>query len=166
MGDAVLRFAGSPAFSSAEHVLLMWGDLPFVRPETLVAMVEAHHSRRNDFTFVSRLVSRPYTVVVRDPAGRVAEVVETREAGLERTGPGERDVGLFVFRKDPVFEALREDLPGKWGRRTGEHGFLYVIGHLARRGFKVEALPIAEDIETVSFNSRHDLVGYVEADRE
>src|SRR5271165_7064596 len=45
MGDAVLRFAESPAFAEAAHVLLSWGDLPFLQPETVAAMVEAHLSR-------------------------------------------------------------------------------------------------------------------------
>ncbi len=160
MGDAVLRFADSPAFGAAAHVLLAWGDLPFLQPETVAAMVEAHHSRGNDFTFVSRVAANPYTIVTRNAAGDVTEVVETREAGVAPLAEGERDVGLFIFRKELVFETLREDLPGKWGRRAGEHGFLYVIGHLARRGHKVEALPIATEIETVSFNSQTELAGY------
>ena len=132
MGEAVLRFAESPAFTAAKHVLLIWGDVPFVQPETVAAMVEAHYSRGNDFTFVSRVVSSPYTIVLRNDMGEVTGVLETREAGLTPPADGERDIGVFIFRKEPVFDTLREDLSGKWGRDTGEHGFLYVIGHLVR----------------------------------
>jgi bifunctional UDP-N-acetylglucosamine pyrophosphorylase / glucosamine-1-phosphate N-acetyltransferase len=160
MGEAVLRFAYSPAFAAAEHVLLIWGDVPFVQPQTVAALVDAHHAKGNDFTFVSRLVRSPYTIVSRNETGEVTGVVETREAGLTPPSEGERDIGLFIFRKDPMFETLREDLPGKWGRGTGEHGFLYAIGHLARKGCKIAALPIAKEIETVSLNSLQDLAGY------
>ena len=59
-----------------------------------------------------------------------------------------------------MFDTLCEDLSGKWGRHTGEQGFLYVIGHLVRRGCKVEGLPIAKEIETVSLNSVRELAGY------
>jgi len=45
------------------------------------------------------------------------------------------------------------------GCGTGEHGFIYVIGHLARNGCKVAALPIAKEVETVSLNNLRDLVG-------
>ena len=31
MGDAVLCFKQSPACSSAEHILLIWGDIPFIQ---------------------------------------------------------------------------------------------------------------------------------------
>jgi bifunctional UDP-N-acetylglucosamine pyrophosphorylase / glucosamine-1-phosphate N-acetyltransferase len=141
-------------------VLLIWGDVPFVQPETVTAMVEAQYSRGNDFTFVSRVVSSPYTIVLRNEIGEVTGVLETREAGLTPPADGERDIGLFIFRKEPVFDTLCEDLWGKWGRHTGEQGFLYVIGHLVRRGCKVEGLPIAKEIETVSLNSVRELAGY------
>ena len=159
MGEAVLRFAESPAFRTAKHVLLIWGDVPFVQPETIAAMVEAHQSGGNDFTFVSRTVSHPYTIVSRNDMGNVTGVLETREAGLAAPAHGERDIGVFIFRKDPVFEALREELPGKRGGVTGEHGFLYAIAHLVRNGCKVAALPIAKEIETVSLNTLPDLFG-------
>ena len=132
MGDAVLRYAQSPAYELAEHVLLIWGDVPFVQPETVSEMIAAHSREDNDFTFVTRRVVRPYTVVSRDREGRVTAVIETREAGGDPPAEGERDIGLFVFRKLPVFETLALDLPGRLGRSTGEHGFLYVIEHLAR----------------------------------
>jgi bifunctional UDP-N-acetylglucosamine pyrophosphorylase / glucosamine-1-phosphate N-acetyltransferase len=123
-------------------------------------MVEAHYSRGNDFTFVSRVVSSPYTIVLRNDMGEVTGVLETREAGLAPPADGERDIGLFIFRKEPVLNTLCEDLSGKWGRHTGEQGFLYVIGHLVSRGCKVEGLPIGKEIETVSLNSVRELAGY------
>jgi len=157
MGDAVLRFAQSPAFDAAEHVLLIWGDVPFVQPETVSQMVATHLREDNDFTFVTRRVARPYTVVSRGQAGGVTRVVETREAGGDPPLEGERDIGLFVFRKLPLFETLALDLPGRLGRSTGEHGFLYAIEHLVHAGRKVAALPIAQEIELVSLNSLKDV---------
>jgi bifunctional UDP-N-acetylglucosamine pyrophosphorylase / glucosamine-1-phosphate N-acetyltransferase len=161
MGDAVLRYAQSPAYESAEHVLLIWGDVPFVQPETVAQMVAAHLREDNDFTFVTRTVASPYTVVSRDPEGCVTGVIETREAGGNPPAEGERDIGLFVFRSRPVMETLALDLPGRLGRSTGEHGFLYAIEHLVHAGRKVVALPIAQDIELVSLNSLQDLQGFL-----
>ena len=160
MGDAVLLFAESPAFAAAKHVLLIWGDVPFVQPETIAAMVQAHYSSDNDFTLVSRVVTKPYTIILRNDVGDVTGVLETRETGFTPPAHGERDIGVFIFRKDPVFETLREEMPGKRGCITGEHGFLYAIGHLVRNGCKVVALPIAKEIETVSLNSLADFFSY------
>jgi bifunctional UDP-N-acetylglucosamine pyrophosphorylase/glucosamine-1-phosphate N-acetyltransferase len=157
MGDAVLRFKDSPAFDAAEHVLLIWGDIPFVQPSTVEALVTAHLQHQNDFTLATRVVEKAYTVVSRDQQGSVSGVRETRELGLSSPPSGERDIGLFIFRKQPVFNVLRMDLPGKFGKVTGEHGFLYVIEHLVRKGYRVEALPVATELDLISLNSMTDI---------
>lgn len=161
MGDAVLRFEESPAFADATDVLLVWGDIPFIQEATIASVVQAHRDRGNDFTFASRIVESAYTLVSRDPAGRVTGLLETREAGIRDPQPGERDIGLFVFRKDAVFPLLREDLPGKWGRTTREHGFLYLVEHLAARGLRVEAIPVATELDLVSLNSLQDVHAFL-----
>lgn len=159
MGDAVLRFADSPAAADAEHVLLVWGDIPLIQPQTLDVVVQTHFEHNNDFTFATRRVASAYTVVYRDASGGIAGVVETREKNIGAPLPGERDMGLFVFRKEPVFAALQEELPGKYGSATGEHGFLYVIEHLVHRGYRVEALPLATEQDLISLNALEDLAG-------
>jgi len=161
MGNAVQRFVHSPAFSDAENVLLVWGDIPFIQLATLEAMINTHLKEGNDFTFVTRRVDSAYTIVSRDSAGVVTGVVESRELGIDQPKPGERDIGLFIFRKGLVMDALLEELPGKWGKSTGEHGFLYIIGHLAARGFRVMALPIATELDIVSLNSMKDIDAYL-----
>ena len=47
------------------------------------------------------------------------------------------------------------------GVSTGEHGFLYIIAHLASTGYKVEALSIASDLDIVSLNSLQDIDAYL-----
>ena len=157
MGDAVLRFVASPVFDHAEHLLLAWGDLVSLQPETVSMLVDRHFECDNDFTFVTRLVDHAYTRVHRDEAGRVVAVLETREEGMTDPGPGERDIGVFAFRRDPVFEMLQAHLPGKYGACTGEHGFLYVIQHLVHGGAPVDALPVATPLDLVSLNRLSDL---------
>ena len=157
MGDAVLRFYASPAFVHAEHVLLIWGDLPYVSPETVAQISHTHFEHKNDFTFATRQVESAYTTVLRDNSGQVLEVLETREQGGSEAQPGERDIGLFVFRKAAAFPILSEDLSGKFGSSTGEHGFLYLIRHLVRLGFKVEALKVATESDLISLNRLEDL---------
>src|SRR3954454_23513488 len=49
MGDAVLCFRDAPAFAAAEHVLLVWGDIPLLEPGTVEALLDAHLAHGNDF---------------------------------------------------------------------------------------------------------------------
>ena len=161
MGDAVLCIDNSEEFANSEHVLLVWGDIPFLKQETIETMINHHVEQDSDFTFASRVVDEAYTVVLRDKSGNVTHMIETREEGITDLGPGERDIGLFIFRRSLTLQALREELPNKWGKSTGEHGFLYIIEHLVSKGLRVEALPIAKEIELVSFNNMEDLSSYL-----
>ncbi len=158
MGDAILQFQQSSGWGSAEHLLTVWGDIPLLEPQTVAALRAAHFASSSDFTFVTRVVDQAYTIVERDGAQQVRGVRETRELHIEPR-PGERDIGLFLFRVDPVFALLKQKLAGSIGAATGEHGFLYVVEHLVERGFKVEALPIATDRDLISLNRRSDLDG-------
>lgn len=155
MGDAVLCFNQSPA-ASTEHVLLVWGDIANLTHRTLNTLVQTHFIEQNDFTFVTALVPSAYTIVQRDTDGNVLSVLETRELDLEPI-PGERDIGLFLFRKDVVFSHLSARTPGSLGTHTGEHGFLYVINYLVQSGYRVSALPIAQPDDLISLNSLSDL---------
>lgn len=157
MGDAVLRFESSPAAAGSQHLLLAWGDLANLQASTVACLVDAHFSASNDFTFATRLVDQAYTTVQRDQAGQVLSLRETREHGIEIPQPGERDIGLFVFRHQQVFSMLRADLPGMYGKATGEHGFLYIVKHLVQNGYRVEALPIATNLDLISLNALSDL---------
>jgi len=161
MGDAVLCIDNSEEFTNSEHVLLVWGDIPFLKQETVETMINHHVEQDSDFTFASRVVDEAYTVVIRDKAGNVTHLIESREAGITDLGPGERDIGLFIFRRSLTLQALREELPNKWGKSTGEHGFLYIIEHLVSKGLQVEALPIAQEIELVSLNNMEDASPYL-----
>ena len=158
MGDAILAFRDAPAYRDAEHVLLVWGDIPLLGQATVDALVRAHRANGNDLTLASRVVDKAYTRVERDSAGHVTALVETREAGLA-VEPGERDIGLFIFRARPLLDLLAQRLDGAIGRRTGEHGFLYLVRHLVAAGHRVEALPIATEDDLVSLNRLSDLDG-------
>ena len=160
MGDAVLCIDSSDKFTNSEHVILVWGDIPFIKQETVETMINHHLEQDNDFTFASRVVDEAYTVVLRDKSGNVTHLIETREEGIIDLGPGERDIGIFIFRRSLTLQALREELPNKWGKSTGEHGFLYIIEHLVSKGLQVEALPIAQEIELVSLNNMEDARAY------
>lgn len=157
MGDAVLCFDQSPVAKEAEHILLVWGDLVDLQAKTVSKIVEKHIDHDNDFTFATRSVDHAYTVVKRNENGHVIAVYETREQKLNAPEPGEREIGLFVFRKHIVFRTLVTDHPAKIGSTTGEHGFLYVIEFLVSIGAKVEALPIATESDLISFNSFSDI---------
>ena len=157
MGDAVLQFKHSPDFYSTKNLILVWGDIPFIQAATVSEMIRIHEINNNDFTFPTRIVDSAYTYVLRDQKNRLVEVIETRELGIEKPSFGERDIGLFVFKKDLVINMLQKELQSKYGQVSGEHGFLYIIKELILHGAKVEALPIATEKDLISLNYIKDV---------
>jgi len=155
MGDAVLAFEQSPAAQEAETVILVWGDIPFLSEATLEATLTYHDSAVATLTFPSAIVERAYTVVTRSAEGIVTALDETRLLGVAPSH-GERDIGLFVFRTEPVLTALRDSAAAHDPKR-GEHGFLHIVRRLAAAGNRVEALPVATPRETISLNALTDL---------
>ena len=101
-----------------------------------------------------------YTHVQREKYGNVTGIIEAREAGIDGRMAGERDVGLFVFRRDTVMDFLKMDLPGRIAARTGEHCFLYLVEHLATRDKRVSAVQIATPLDLVSLNSHSNRADY------
>ncbi len=156
MGDAVLQYEKSLSFKNSENILLIWGDIPFIRKQTVEKLISIHIKNNNDFTLVSKYVEEAYTFIERDSNNNIVKVVETREEGLLPSA-GERDIGLFLFKKEPIFKILKEDLNSKFGKLTGEHSFLYIVEHLTKNGLKVEGLPIADENELKSLNRIEDL---------
>ncbi len=156
MGDAVMKFENSPAFETTNNILLIWGDIPYIKKKTIQKMVENHFESKNIFTFVTAETEAAYTRVIRDHNNKILDVIETREESLPVT-KGERDIGLFIFKKDEIFNLLKMELQKKYSLSTKEHGFLYLIRHLVEKGLKVEALKIADKEELISLNKITDL---------
>ena len=156
MGNAILQYKYSESYQLAENIILIWGDIPFIRKKTLAKLIKEHFSNENDFTLITKNVEKAYTLIERNSENKITNIKETREEGSSPV-KGERDIGLFIFKKRIVFEILEEELPRKYGLKTNEHGFLYIIEHLFKRGYKIQGLPIANEKELRSLNYISDL---------
>ena len=156
MGNAVLKFKSSSVYLDSEHLLLIWGDLPFIEEATIKEMVTRHLEDGNDFSFVSADSDEAYTRVIRNADGQVIDLIETHEESLNLKS-GERDIGLFIFKTKKILEMLEKDLDGKVGKRTNEHSFLYIIKHLVKAKMNVSAYKIAKSDELISLNTQDDI---------
>lgn len=152
MGDALLM--ADPMLAPDAQIILTWSDIPLMSASTVQQLVDCHRTHRNNFSMATRLGHNCYTIVERDAAGRLQRVVETRALGIAPAAMGERDIGLFVFQKEPMFGILKKGI-GLQGE--AEHGFLYAIELLAAVCEKVEGYPIAQPNDVLSFNTPEEL---------
>jgi len=154
MGNAII--SSEKYIIQFDHVLLIWGDVPFIKYKTVKKLIKTHLENKNDFTFVTTFTKNPYTYIKRDSNNNLLSVVETRETNF-KLDYAERDIGLFLFKPEIILKYLKMNLKNKMGRKTKEHGFLYIIEHLIKKNHKIEALNIANESETRTLNKISDL---------
>jgi bifunctional UDP-N-acetylglucosamine pyrophosphorylase/glucosamine-1-phosphate N-acetyltransferase len=82
-----------------ETILVLYGDTPLVRAETLRALLAEHERASATLTFLTGIADRPtdYGRVVRDTQGRIAGIVEARHATPEQLALPEVNSGIYCF---------------------------------------------------------------------
>jgi len=151
-GHAVLQAMPKLEGSSGE-VLILYGDTPLLRPETLEEMQQLKRRSGADLVMLSALLPLPGRVV-RDREGRVERIVETTDATPEELRIEEGNTGVYLID----LELLREGLAAM--RDDNEQGELYitdVVGHAVRSGRGVEALMLDDAEECLGVNNRREL---------
>jgi bifunctional UDP-N-acetylglucosamine pyrophosphorylase/glucosamine-1-phosphate N-acetyltransferase len=114
-GDAV--FAARDALGDADSTLLVLsGDVPLVRAETLGALVHQHRTHRGRGAACTLMAVRledptGYGRIIRDEEGRFEKIVEQKDATPEERQIGEVNVGIYCFETRLLFPALERVKP-------------------------------------------------------
>ncbi len=173
-GDAV-RAALAALAGAARDVLVLNGDVPALRPETLRALVATHRAAGAAATVLSFEPAdvRQYGRIVRDGDGRLARIVEARDATPEELALGEVNSGIYVFRDEKLWPALERLEPHNAQGElyvTDTLGFLVGDGdpcavHVAEDPFEVEGINTRVELAAVAaelrdrINEAHMLAG-------
>ena len=139
-------------------VIVLNGDFPLIRPETLRALVSTHEAAGAAATILTAQVPNPDGLgrIIRAADARVERIVEERDATAEERAIPEINAGAYVF--DAL--TLRQML-GKLSSDNdqGEEYLTDVVGLLAGGGYPVEAHLAADPVETLGCNDRAELAG-------
>jgi len=152
--DAVLSCDG--AVPPEEDVLVLSGDVPLVRVETLKRLIEQHRKETADLTLLSANVADPkgYGRVIRNGSGLIRAIVEERDATPEQRQVKEMNVGLYVFRWGRVLPVLREI---KRSPVSGEYYFPEAVRLLAERQRRIASVTTADPAEFMGINTPDEL---------
>jgi bifunctional UDP-N-acetylglucosamine pyrophosphorylase / glucosamine-1-phosphate N-acetyltransferase len=157
-GDAVKQAAG--ALSRYDHVLVLSGDVPLIRPETIERVRDFHIAHGADMTILTTIPPDPsgYGRVLRKSGkGRTEEVeaiVEQKAATPEQLRVREINSGIYAFRNAPLFEHIRLIRANNPAR---ELYLTDMAGILGRAGKKVMALSTDRPTEVLGANRRAEL---------
>jgi len=138
-----------------DDLLVVAGDTPLLRPETLAALAREHRASDAAVTLLSA-VSDPtgYGRVVRDEQGRVARIVEHADASDAERAITEWNTSIYCFRRGLLAPALRRLQPQNAQR---EVYLTDAIGVLRDAGHQVSALAAEDPGEPVGINDRAQL---------
>jgi bifunctional UDP-N-acetylglucosamine pyrophosphorylase / glucosamine-1-phosphate N-acetyltransferase len=151
-GHALMQ--AMPTIPDGHEVLVLYGDVPLIRASTLRDLVA--RAGPGALALLSAKLADPsgYGRIVRDTAGRVARIVEDRDANHKERAIGEINTGVLAA---PAAK-LRAWLAGlKADNAQGEYYLTDCIGAAVRDGCSVEAIVAESAAEVLGVNDKLQL---------
>ena len=138
------------------HILLLNGDTPIIRKETLEALVKEHLDTGAAATILTATPEDPtgYGRIIRSEDNHVVRIVEQKDGTAEELAVSEVNTGMYIFDSEALWPALSKI------DNNNAQGELYitdVIGILVGEGKIVSAYVTPNFEETLGVNSRVQL---------
>ena len=152
---AVLQ-AESILASQEGTTLVVCGDTPLIRPETMKALYDYHIAQNAKATILTAIAENPtgYGRIIRGEDGNVELIVEQKDANEEQQKVTEINTGTYCFDNKALFEALKLV---KNENAQGEYYLPDVIEILQKQGEIVAAYSTSNFAETLGVNDRFAL---------
>ncbi len=155
MGDAVFR--GEPVWSRFPSIIVVWGDQVHVSQQTIAASLELHGGADRRVVIPMVALAEPYVEYQFNDEGCLDRILQSREGDVTQPG-GLGDVGTFVLSTGGLADAWHACVAQvERGDRTGELNFLPFLTFLARTGWDVQKLAVADTREARGINTPEDL---------
>ncbi|WP_417917086.1 bifunctional N-acetylglucosamine-1-phosphate uridyltransferase/glucosamine-1-phosphate acetyltransferase [Candidatus Electronema sp. JC] len=153
-GHAVL--CAETACADADLVMILCGDTPLIRPETLQAMLRQHQERGADLTLMTTELDNPfgYGRIISGTDGQVLRIVEEKDADEAERAVREINAGIYLADRSFLFAALRQV------GRNNSQGEVYltdIVGIAVREGRRAEKFVHRPAIDVLGVNSRVEL---------
>jgi bifunctional UDP-N-acetylglucosamine pyrophosphorylase/glucosamine-1-phosphate N-acetyltransferase len=142
-------------------VLILCGDVPLVKAETLRSFIDTYWSNDSTLAVLTAVVkdSTGYGRIIRGEEGWLERIVEEKDASDEQRLIREINTGIFCVRSTFLIEGLKEI--GKENAQ-GEY-YLTDLAEVARkRGLRCSAHMVADPTEVMGINTRVDLATAIE----
>ena len=154
-GHAVVQ-AAKAIGNTQGPLLIVNGDLPSLEPDTLRALVALHRKSKAALALVTTELEDPtgYGRIVRDAKGRVARIVEHKDATRAERRIAEINCGIYCVEPSvllPLLKKLRPD------NAQGEYYLTDAVHALIAKGAAVVALKHAAAEEVLGVNTRAEL---------
>ncbi len=137
-------------------VLILCGDTPLIKEETLKEFIEYHNSQKSDLTVMSAIFDNPanYGRIIRENDGTLECIVEEKDATPEQKAVKEINAGIYCLdwgKISPVFSQLTSN------NAQGEYYLTDIIEWGKKNKLSVNAYTLKNNEEIFGINSRMHL---------
>jgi bifunctional UDP-N-acetylglucosamine pyrophosphorylase/glucosamine-1-phosphate N-acetyltransferase len=155
-GHAVLQAARAIGRSSGSTLLILNGDVPTLRGETLRRLVSRHRRSGAVLSLLSAELDDPagYGRVVRDARGNVLRVVEDSDTVGDEASIREINAGMYCADPARLLSAIRKVRPDN---AQGEYYITDAVRWFIDKGEKVAAILHNDASELLGVNTRAEL---------
>lgn len=147
-------------------VMILCGDTPLLKEETLKELYQFHKNNQADTTILTSIYENPfgYGRIVKEN-GLVKAIVEEKEANDEIKKIKEVNAGVYCFNSKELFKALEKI---NNNNEKGEYYLTDVIGIQVSENKKVQSFTLKDNMEILGVNSKVELAqaGKVLRDRK
>lgn len=153
-GHAVL--CAEDACAGHDEVLILCGDTPLIRAETLHEMIASHHREQASLTLMTTLVEEPfgYGRILKDDRGIIQAIVEEKDASSEQRRIKEINAGIYLVNRPFLFDALRRV---GTNNAQGEVYLTDIVALANAQGLPVHTFLHPQAIDVLGVNSRVEL---------
>ena len=152
-GHAVMQ---AEEYINDGDMLILYGDTPLLRPETLLEMHEMHRAEGCSATILTSDIDDPtgYGRIIRIGEKLIEAIVEDKDADSSTKLIKEINSGIYFFDGKELREALGHL---KNDNTQGEYYLTDVIGIMREKGLKIGAFKIKDAEDILGVNNRYQL---------
>ncbi len=137
-------------------VLIVCGDMPFIKSQTLIDLVNKHRETGAGCTVLTLKTSekKDFGRIIRGGNRAVAKIVEQKDASESEKKVDEFNSGVYCFDKGLFCKAL-----GSIGNNNAQKEYYLTdtIEYIVVSGFAVETVQIRDAVQLSGINSQEDL---------
>lgn len=137
-------------------VIILNGDVPILRPETLRNLIEKSIKNKEYATLLTAIYDNPkgYGRIIRDEGGNIRKIVEEKDATEDQSKIKEINAGIYCFDIQELLLALKQLKPNN---SQGEYYLTDVINIMNEKGLKTGAVIVEDNTEILGVNDRQQL---------
>jgi bifunctional UDP-N-acetylglucosamine pyrophosphorylase/glucosamine-1-phosphate N-acetyltransferase len=137
-------------------VLILCGDVPLVKMETLRSFIDTFWRNESKLSVLTAVVENPsgYGRIIRGPTGWLERIVEEKDGSEEEKLIREINTGIFSIKAPFLVDGLKEI--GQENAQ-GEYYLTDLVEIGRKRGVRCSAHMVADPTEVMGINTRADL---------